>query len=86
MIQPLTPQQAEWVDSTLRSLTMEQCVAQLCQVTKPFSSADEWLEFLEEVRTRTRANESSMQAMDAVTKELLRQAEGLRNEVGRFRV
>jgi methyl-accepting chemotaxis protein len=44
------------------------------------------VEFLEEVRTRTRANESSMQAMDAVTKELLRQAEGLRSEVGRFRV
>jgi methyl-accepting chemotaxis protein len=44
------------------------------------------VEFLEEVRTRTRANESSMKAMDAVTKELLRQAEGLRNEVGRFRV
>ena len=44
------------------------------------------VEFLEEVRTRTRANEGSMQAMDAVTKELLRQAEGLRNEVGRFRV
>jgi methyl-accepting chemotaxis protein len=44
------------------------------------------VEFLEEVRTRTRANESSMQAMDAVTKELLRQAEGLRDEVGRFRV
>lgn len=44
------------------------------------------VEFLEEVRTRTRANEESMQAMDVVTKELLRQAEGLRNEVGRFRV
>ena len=44
------------------------------------------VEFLEEVRMRTRANESSMQAMDGVTKELLRQAEGLRNEVGRFRV
>jgi methyl-accepting chemotaxis protein len=44
------------------------------------------VEFLEEVRTRTRANESSMQAMDAVTKDLLRQAEGLRSEVGRFRV
>jgi methyl-accepting chemotaxis protein len=44
------------------------------------------VEFLEEVRTRTRANEESMQAMDVVTKELLRQAEGLRNEVGRFRL
>jgi methyl-accepting chemotaxis protein len=44
------------------------------------------VEFLEELRTRTRANEGSMQAMDAVMKELLRQAEGLRTEVGRFRV
>jgi methyl-accepting chemotaxis protein len=43
------------------------------------------VEFLEQVRTRTHANEGSMQAMDAVTKELLRQAEGLRGEVGRFR-
>ena len=49
MIQPLTPQQAQWVDKTLRSLTMEQCVAQLLQVTQPFSSATEWLAFLEKV-------------------------------------
>jgi beta-N-acetylhexosaminidase len=49
MNQPLTPQQAQWVDKTLRSLTMEQCVAQLLQVTQPYSSADEWLVFLEKV-------------------------------------
>ncbi|MDH3519138.1 MAG: methyl-accepting chemotaxis protein, partial [Myxococcales bacterium] len=44
------------------------------------------VEFLEEVRGRTRANEESMQAMNLVTKELLHQAETLRNEVRRFRV
>ena len=49
MNQPLTLQQAEWVDQTLRSLTMEQCVGQLLQVTQPFSSAAEWLDFLEKV-------------------------------------
>ena len=49
MNQPLTPQQAQWVDNTLRSLTMEQCIAQLLQVTQPFNSADEWRVFLEKV-------------------------------------
>lgn len=46
---PLTPQQSQWVDETLRSLTMEQCIAQLLQVTHPFSSADEWLAFVEKM-------------------------------------
>ena len=49
MIQPLTLQQAQWVDKTLRSLTMEQCVGQLLQVTQPFGTASEWLAFLEKV-------------------------------------
>jgi len=49
MNQPLTPRQAQWVDKTLRSLSMEQCVAQLLQVTQPFSSADEWLAFMEKL-------------------------------------
>jgi len=49
MIQPLTPQQAQWVDNTLRSLTMEQCVGQLLQVTQPYTTAAEWLTFLEKV-------------------------------------
>ena len=49
MNQPLPPQQAQWVDQTLRSLTMEQCIAQLLQVTQPFSSATEWLAFLEKL-------------------------------------
>ncbi len=46
---PLTPQQVQWVDKTLHSLTMEQCVGQLLQVTQPFTSAAEWLAFLEKV-------------------------------------
>ena len=46
---PLTPQQAQWVDKTLNSLTVEQCIAQLLQITQPFSSADEWLTFMEKL-------------------------------------
>ena len=42
--------------------------------------------FMEAVRGRTPANEESSRTMDAVTKELLVQAEGLRDEVRRFEI
>jgi methyl-accepting chemotaxis protein len=63
--------------------TVEQINVALQEQSLACSAA---VEFLEEVRGRTRANEESMRAMDLVTRELLRQAEGLRNEVSRFRV
>jgi methyl-accepting chemotaxis protein len=44
------------------------------------------LELLAAVRSRTRENEESAKVMDAVTKGLLVQAEGLRNEVRRFQI
>ncbi|MCB0184835.1 MAG: hypothetical protein KDE31_11250, partial [Caldilineaceae bacterium] len=46
--QPLTPQQIQWVDTTLRALTVEQAVAQLLNVSQPMDSA-QWLAFLEKV-------------------------------------
>lgn len=48
MIQPLTSQQTHWVDAALRSLTIEQAVGQLLNVSQPMDSAH-WLAFLEKV-------------------------------------
>ncbi|MEZ4622675.1 MAG: hypothetical protein R2867_45250 [Caldilineaceae bacterium] len=48
MIQPLTPQQIQWVDTTLRALNVEQADAQLLNVSQPMDSA-QWLAFLERV-------------------------------------
>jgi len=44
------------------------------------------VELLAAVRSRTRENEESTKVMDAVTKGLQVQAEGLRNEVRRFQI
>jgi methyl-accepting chemotaxis protein len=44
------------------------------------------VEFLEEVSSRTRSHEDSGRRMDATTKDLLRQAEALRQDVQRFRI
>ena len=44
------------------------------------------VEFLEAVHARTRANESSSQRLDQVAKDLVHQAEALRQDVRRFRV
>jgi methyl-accepting chemotaxis protein len=44
------------------------------------------VEFLEEVSSRTQSNEVSARRMDGATKELVREAEGLREEVHRFQV
>ena len=41
---------------------------------------------LESVRARTRANEEATGTLDAVTRALRKHADGLREEVGRFRI
>ncbi len=75
MNQPLTPQQAQWVDKTLHSLTMEQCVGQLLQVTQPFSTATEWLAFLEKVPVGAMsARTPTAEAYRAILEELQRAA------------
>lgn len=47
MITPLTSKQAQWVDKTLASLSLEQTVGQLLNVSAPLDSAADWLAFLE---------------------------------------
>ena len=47
MITPLTAAQAQWVDSTLASLSLEQIVGQLLNVSAPLDLAADWLAFLE---------------------------------------
>lgn len=75
MIQPLSPQQADWVEKTLRSLTMEQCVGQLLQVTQPFSTAAEWLAFVEKVPIGAMsARTPTAEAYRAILDELQRAA------------
>jgi methyl-accepting chemotaxis protein len=44
------------------------------------------VEFLEEVSSRTQSNEVSAKRMDEATKVLVREAEGLREDVHRFRI
>jgi beta-N-acetylhexosaminidase len=60
MIQPLTDQQAQWVETTLSSLSLEQCIAQLLCVSQPQDSKEYWLRLIEEkqigcMRARTRS-------------------------------
>jgi methyl-accepting chemotaxis protein len=62
---------------------VEQINAALQEQTQACAAA---VEILEGVAGRTRRNEESAAAMDAVTKGLLQQAEELRKEVRRFRV
>ncbi len=48
MIAPLTPQQTAWVDKTLNSLSTEEAIAQLLNVSQPMDSAT-WLAFLKKI-------------------------------------
>lgn len=48
MMQPLTPQQAKWVDATLAALTIEETVGQLLNVSQPMDAAT-WRAFLQKV-------------------------------------
>ena len=45
-----------------------------------------FVEFLEEVSSRTQSNEVSARRMDEATKGLLSEAEGLREDVHRFQI
>ena len=44
------------------------------------------VEFLEAMHQRTRSNEESSQRLDRVAKDLVAQAEGLREDVRRFQI
>ena len=63
MIQALTSSQREWVDETLSSLSLEQCIGQMLNVSRSEEGAAYWLELLEQVPTgcmsaRTRSAEA----------------------------
>ena len=47
MIQPLTPQQAQWVDSTLNGLSVAECIAQLLCISQFNDSKEYWLRLIE---------------------------------------
>lgn len=47
MIQPLTEQQARWVDQTLDRLSLEQCIAQLLNVSRPGDPKEYWLDLID---------------------------------------
>lgn len=49
MLQPLTPAQREWVDQTLRRLTLEESVGQLLCISQFNDDRDYWLPLLERV-------------------------------------
>jgi beta-N-acetylhexosaminidase len=60
MIQMLTDQQAQWVEATLNSLSLEQCIAQLLCVSQGQDSKEYWLRLIEEkqigcMRARTKS-------------------------------
>lgn len=75
MRQPLTPQQTEWVDKTLRALSMEQAVGQLLEVSQPLDSADKWLDYLQNVpvgamSARLRSTETYRTVVQELQKEV----------------
>lgn len=49
MLPPLSPHQARWVERTLSSLSLEQSIGQLLNVSEPLGSADAWRAFLDKV-------------------------------------
>jgi len=49
MIQSLTSQQRGWVDKTLDSLSVEQCIGQMLNVSRPEEGAAYWLDLFEQV-------------------------------------
>ena len=63
MIQALTSPQRSWVDQTLESLSVEQCIGQMLNVSRPEEGAAYWLELFEQVpvgcmSARTRSAEA----------------------------
>ena len=60
MLQTLTDQQAQWVETTLNRLSLEQCVGQLLCISQGQDSKEYWLRLIEEkqigsMRARTRS-------------------------------
>lgn len=58
MLQPLTPQQTQWVESTFSKLSLEEGLAQLLCISQGESSPDYWLRLIEKtpidaMRTRS---------------------------------
>ena len=49
MLTPLTAEQQQWVDATLDTMTLPQCVGQLLCATNPRFTTDDWLELLKKV-------------------------------------
>ncbi|MEZ4709592.1 MAG: glycoside hydrolase family 3 N-terminal domain-containing protein [Caldilineaceae bacterium] len=47
MLQPLTPTQAQWVETTLSKLSLEESLAQLLCITLPDGSPASWLRLIE---------------------------------------
>lgn len=63
MIRRLTDQQARWVETTLNSLSLEQCIGQLLCISQFRLSSDDWLRLIEEkqigaMRARTQSVEA----------------------------
>ena len=49
MIMPLTPDQQQWVDSTLDALTIPECLGQLLCPSSPRASTSDWLDLMQKV-------------------------------------
>jgi len=49
MLTPLTPNQQQWVETTLASMTLEQCVGHLLCPMLPRFTTDDWLDLLQKV-------------------------------------
>ena len=49
MLTALTTEQQQWVDSTLNSMTLPQCVGQLLCPTNPRFTTDDWLDLIQKV-------------------------------------
>ena len=63
MLQKLTGQQTQWVDTTLNSLSLEQCVGQLLCISQFRLAKDDWLRLIEEKQIGSmRARAKSAQA------------------------
>lgn len=62
MVLPLTDRQRQWVDKTLDSLTVEQCIGQMLNVSGPMEPKEDWFRLMEEknigaMTARTRSSD-----------------------------
>jgi beta-N-acetylhexosaminidase len=71
MIQPLTEQQAQWVDKTLSTLTLEESVGQLLCISQFNDSREYWLRLMERVPFgAARASSESADGLREIMSEL----------------